>query len=321
MLFQFGPSRRLSSRCRSTTVLPSLQRLEDRYLLTAIANDTVETVQIGSSDSMGLDETRLVPSALVSERSAEQARTVARSGTEDAVYYVASSGSDQNSGEDIAQAFQTIEAALRRVQPGDTVLVLPGVYREEFYNPPGGTALHPVRLVAYDPDRKPILKPAPGADRVFSFASSKSSYIEVEGFVMDAVNVKYDAVKVTWSTGLGGSHHISIRKSEIKNAPGNGILVAGHEHQVSHNQFIDLVIHDNGTTDHDHGVYITTPHNIVAFSQIYRNAGWGIHNFGGNPSYNTYHKNRVFNNGSAGARSVGIGIYNGTGVTVSENTH
>ncbi len=319
MLFQFGSRR---SKSRSTTVLPSLERLEDRHLLAAVANNSeqaAEAVQIASSDSMIFDQAMLVQSVIASEQSAERARTAARSGEQDAVYYVSANGSDQNSGEDIAQAFQTIEAALRRVQPGDTVLVLPGVYQEDFFNPPGGTALHPVRLAAYDPDRRPILKPAPGADRVFTFASSKSSYIEVEGFVMDAVNVKYDTVKITWSTDMGGSHHISIRNSEIKNAPFNGILITGHEHQVSHNQLVNLVIHDNGTTDFDHGVYISTPHNLVAFSQIYRNGGWGIHNYGGNPSHNTYHKNRVFANGSAGARSVGIGIYNGVGVTVSEN--
>ena len=235
------------------------------------------------------------------------------------VFYVAPDGSDNNAGTDDDLPFRTIGASLRHVRAGDTVLVMPGVYREGFDNPPGGTADQPVRIAAYDPDVRPILRPGPGARRVFTFASAASSYIEIDGFIMDAANVQYNVVKITGGAAAGGSHHIRIKNSELKNSPHSALLVNGHQHGVAYNEFSHLDIHDSGTSDLDHGIYLAAPFNIVEHSRIHHNAGWGIHNYGGDPSHNIYRHNHIFDNAAAGARGIGIGIYNGQGSKLHDN--
>ncbi len=141
------------------------------------------------------------------------------------VYYIAPHGSNSNTGTFAEQPLQTIGAAVARVKPGDTVLVMPGVYAESFLNIPGGTNWQEsVRVAAYDPDDRPILRPSRGAARVFTFAAAASSFIEIDGFVMDAANVTTDAVKITSGSATGGSHDIRIRNSELKNAPGTESL-------------------------------------------------------------------------------------------------
>ncbi len=213
------------------------------------------------------------------------------------VYYVAPHGSNSNSGTIFDRPLQSIGAAVARVKPGDTVLVMPGVYAESFLNIPGGTNWQEsVRLAAYDPDDRPILRPARGATRVFTFAAASSSFIEIDGFVMDAANVTADVVKVSWGSTTGGSHDIRIRNSELKNAPRQGVLLTGHEQGVVNNTFTNLDIHSNGRTDFDHGVYISTPFNTVEYSRIHQNAGWAFNNYGGDPSHNRYFHNQAYGN-------------------------
>ena len=117
---------------------------------------------------------------------------------------------------------------------------------------------------------------------------------------------------------IGNSHHIRIKNSEIMNSPNQGILVAWPG--VEYNEFVNLDIHHNGVNRFDHGIYIQTRNNIVEGSTIHHNAGWGIHNYGGDPSYNIYRDNVVTDNDQAQARATGIGIYTGTDIQVYGNT-
>ncbi len=234
--------------------------------------------------------------------------------------YVSTEGADTNTGLSVQDAFRTIHAAVQQTAPGSIVYVLPGVYAETLDNIPGGQDWNSaVQIVAYDSSDRPVLRPPAGALRVLTFASAASSYIEVDGFILDAVNTSHDAVKITWSTAYGGSHHIRIENSEIMNAPRQGILTSGFQQGVSHVELVGLDIHDNGTTRFDHGIYISTPYTIVENSVVHNNSGWGIHNYGGDPSYNTYRNNRLIDNNSVQQDGIGIGIYNGHDIMVDGN--
>ena len=62
--------------------------------------------------------------------------------------FVASDGADANPGTE-TQPLATIQAAVERLQPGDTCLVRGGVYRETVTFPRSGTAQQPITLRAY----------------------------------------------------------------------------------------------------------------------------------------------------------------------------
>ena len=243
---------------------------------------------------------------------------VAAAVTSPSTLYVSVNGDDDNTGASPDTAFRTIGEAVRNTVPGTTVYVLPGVYREHVLNMPGGTSDSFVRLAAFDPTDRPVIRPNPGDSRAMSFASAASSYIEVDGFVMDAIDAVHDAVKITGGSAETSSHHIRIKNSEIMNSRNQGLLVNGPG--AVHNEFVNLDIHDNGIDRFDHGVYISSPHNLVEHSTIHNNSGWGIHNYGGNPSHNTYKHNTITNNNRAGEDAPGIGIYTGSEILVFGNT-
>ncbi len=240
-------------------------------------------------------------------------------------FYVALAGDDQAAGTQAAP-FRTVHKGASVLKPGDTVLVRAGVYEEEFYNDiPGGTSWDAAVTLAAYPGDKPTLRPPAGAGRVFSFASAAVSWIVVDGFELDAVNAQYDAVKVTWGSSEGASHHIRLRNCEVKNSPGQGILVTGDPSSgvdVYGNEFIGLSVHDNGTTDFDHGLYISTRDNLVEGCDVFHNAGWGVHVYNGDATAahnNIIRNNRVHDNAAAGNRGVGIGLYSGKGSVAYNN--
>jgi parallel beta-helix repeat protein len=237
-----------------------------------------------------------------------------------ATYYVAPSGDDDAAGTE-AQPFQTLHQGASVLTPGDTLLVRAGTYAEEFYNDiPGGTSWsEPVTLAAY-PGEQPVIQPAVGATRVFTFASASVSYVVIRGFVLDATNTQVDAIKITWGSSDGASHHIRIQDCEVFGAPGQGILLTGDDTQggldVTGNEFVNLDVHDNGTTDFDHGFYISTAGNLVEGCSVHANAGWGIHVYNGSANdadANIIRNNQSHDNAAAGERGVGIGIYSGSG--------
>jgi hypothetical protein len=240
-------------------------------------------------------------------------------------YFVSPNGDDANSGT-VDQPFRTIAHGASVLAPGDTLQLRAGTYEEGLYNGmSAGTSWQaPVTIAAY-PGEQPIMRPPVGADRVFTFSADSVHHVVVRGLVLDAVNVTYDAVKVTYGSS-GASHHIRLEACEVMNSPGQGILVTGADAasglDVTANEFIGLDVHDNGTTDFDHGFYISTAGNQIQGCAVHHNAGWGIHVYNGsadNADDNLVVGNRVYDNAAAGARGVGIGIYSGSGTLAYNN--
>ena len=227
----------------------------------------------------------------------------------DGYYFVALIGNDGNSGSE-SQPFRTINRGVSVLGPGDTLYVKSGTYAESLYDviPSGTSWANPVTLKAYPGDVVTI-KPNSG-QKVIRFAGSQ--YIIVDGFILDGANVDEEVVRIT-----SGAHHIRIQNSEIKGAPNQGILIVNYGPIDSDfNEFINLDVHDNGTTDLDHGLYIETSNNLIDRSSIHHNAGWGVHIYSVSNSEvnnNIVSNNVIYDNARVGDRGSGILLSSGSG--------
>jgi parallel beta-helix repeat protein len=244
--------------------------------------------------------------------------TFVKAGAEGKSFYAALDGDDRNSGLE-GQPFRTIKRGASVLKPGDTLYVKAGTYEESLVDAvPGGESWSkPVTVTAY-PGQTVTIRPPRGASRVLTFSTADSKYIVVDGFILDAINVTGDGVKITWSgEPKNAAGRIRIKNSEVKNAPGQGILVTGS----TGNEFINLQIHDNGTTNPGsqlHGIYIESDFNLIEGCHVYNHPGHGIHIYSGRsekPDNNTVSRNTVHGNQRAG-----IGVYFGNNNVVSNNT-
>ena len=120
-----------------------------------------------------------------------------------------------------------------------------------------------------------------------------------------------------------GTNHIRFRNCEVKGAKRHGVLVTNRTGATNFNEFINLKVHDNGTTYHlDHGFYISTSYNLVQNCEVYANAAYGIHIYNGYAGQradgNIVRGNRVHDNSTLGSGS-GIIASSGSGNFVYNN--
>ncbi|MBM4335702.1 MAG: right-handed parallel beta-helix repeat-containing protein [Deltaproteobacteria bacterium] len=228
--------------------------------------------------------------------------------------HVATNGDDQAPG-DAAAPFRTIRRGLDAARAGDTIYLHAGVYAEGVSTEDGpiqgGTSWADALTIAAWPGDTVVLRPRKGTPRVITLARPEASFIVFRGLVLDARSVKFDGVKITWSTfgPSNASHHIRIENSEVMNARRQGILVGGH-----HNEFLRLRVHDNGRSDFDHGLYITGADNLIDGCDVYRNAGWGVHVYDGDASdadRNVVRNSRIYDNARIGRRGAGVILSSG----------
>ncbi len=227
-------------------------------------------------------------------------------------YYVATTGSDANPGTE-TQPFRTLTQGVSVLIPGDTLYILSGTYAESLIdNIPAGISWSTPVTVAAAPGHTVTLKSDPGANFVLHFQGPQQ-YIVIDGLVLDATNVTYDAVKITAGGGQGAAHHIRLIRCEVKYSHGQGVLVA--EIGADWNEFIDLNAHDNGATDLDHGLYISTSHNLVEKSTVHHNAGYGVHVYNGyvgqSADNNIVRNNQVYDNNQSQGYGAGILLASG----------
>jgi nitrous oxidase accessory protein NosD len=238
-----------------------------------------------------------------------------------ASYYVALDGNDANPGTE-EQPFQTISNGARILQPGDTLYIREGTYPESYIDTiRGGTSWDvPVTVAAYPGEHVTI-------QGSLGFQGPTTAYIIIDSLILDGANLPrgqwWPVVAVDYSqTPADTAHHIRLQNSEIRNGPSSGVNTnCGAEY----NEFINLKVHDNGTTDFDHGLYISSAHNLIEGSDVYRNAGWGIHVYNegscnGQVNNNTVRSNQIHDNAAAGNRGPGILLSSGRGNVADSNT-
>ena len=213
-------------------------------------------------------------------------------------YYVATDGSDSNSGTE-GQPFRTLRNAVRVLKPGDTLYLKAGTYAESLYCTinvciPSGTSWSAPVTIAASPGQTVILRPNSGL-RVLNFANAQA-FIVVDGLIIDAANVDTDGIQFH-----GMAHDIIIKNTEIKSAKGQGINIGPDANSI---QVMNSVIHDVGTNGLNHGIYVSGCNNTIEKTTIYNISGYGIHVYNGysgkTADNNIIRKNRVSAVGLAG---------------------
>ena len=220
------------------------------------------------------------------------------------------SGADGSRGTPDAP-FRTIGRGLRALASGDTLVIGAGTYAEGLDNAvPAGREGAPTIIMGAD-GAWPVLQPTGGHGAVVLFSGADRAHITVTGLVLDARH-EINGVALTWpgahpSDG-GAAHHISIINCEIMRAQGHGIIANVGAHS---NVFRGLRIHDNGTNDFEHGLYIKADDNVIEQSDIFRNAGWGVQVYWSEVHLTpvnraTVRNNRIYDNARVGGRGAGF---------------
>ncbi len=268
--------------------------------------------------------------------STSQAEMQSRQALLASAYVVALDGDDASPGSAEAP-FRTINHGLSVLQPGDTLVVRAGLYREELRDtiPSGDSWERPVTLRAM-PGEEVIIMPDAGARRVIEFAGD-SHHIIVDGFILDGTNTTYEVIKLAGNEDPDepSPHHIRIMNNEIRNAGAAqssngeyryfsaGILATGNSNYI---EYLHNTVHSNGVTDFDHGIYHTSSYSLIEGNVIYNNKGSGIKiGWGQDAVDNIVRGNLIYDNNTAeGAdgqkgQGRGIGIYAGSGTLVYNN--
>jgi len=248
-------------------------------------------------------------------------------------YHVSKSGNDSNSCSQAQsgtnnQAKKTIQAGAGCLSSGDTLIVSAGTYVETLSNAiPGGSSWSTVTTLKAKPGDNVIIRGQSGQSRVLSFNGAAQKYIVVDGFIIDATDVGFNAAKITGSTG-NMAHHIRIQNSEIKNSKSSGIITGTGSNG---NMFINLKAHHNGHVDfsgststaaYSYAVYINGSNNIIDGCTIWAQGSWGVHiynGYDGNSNNNIVRNNRIYGNGVKKSEAGGIIIGAGSGNLVYNN--
>jgi hypothetical protein len=261
-----------------------------------------------------------------------------------ATYYVSKTGSDSRScaeAQSVSTPKATINAGVRCLSAGDTLLVRAGTYTESLGTgavPSGSSWTNKVRIANYNGEVV-WMRPNAGPDRVLEFRGSQQ-YIEFDGINLDGQNVKYDTVKINGITAGDNAHHIRIQNAELLGItgtgdPGNGgmsfiiistMLVSGLQ---GGNEFINLTMHRGGggtcsSCDFSHAFYIQSPNNLIERNTIYDVKGNGVQIFNfyigsGGASNNVVRYNTIRDLTSPTGRHRGVVIAAGSGNKVYGN--
>ncbi|MEH2250493.1 MAG: right-handed parallel beta-helix repeat-containing protein [Nostoc sp.] len=174
------------------------------------------------------------------------------------IYYVSGSGNDNNSGVSSSSPFRTIQKAANLTEPGDTVLIMNGVYTNA--NPTGevvsitrsGTAKAWIKFKAY-PGHSPKLQHN-GWNGIL--ISKGASYIEINGLevIGNNANITLDyamSQKTNKQNPLtngncinidgrknGHVHHIRIRNNKVHDCGGVGIAAIESDYVTVDNNVV-----------------------------------------------------------------------------------
>jgi Ca2+-binding RTX toxin-like protein len=228
-------------------------------------------------------------------------------------YYVATNGSDSNSGMDPAHAFATLQhAANVAVNPGDKVHVSAGTYAG-FDVTAGGTAGNPISFLA-DPgvviDSPEGFRNKEGINIEDFNNGNPVNYVDVEGFTirgMPEAGIRAVSNDVVNSTGV-------VLRGNTTDGNGTWGIFTSHED----NLLIDHNVTTNSATQH--GIYVSNAcvNPVVTNNVSYGNQGCGIHfngdiSQGGNGviSGAVIEGNVIHDNGSGGGSAInGDGLQN-----------
>lgn len=265
------------------------------------------------------------------------------------LYYVSPNGADDNEGT-VNKPFRSINAALKKTIPGDTVLVRNGTYSEKIVFPKSGRLDKYITLKVY-PGEKAIIDGTTlsitGKEALVTIRNN--SYIILEGF--DICNYKSTT---PWTNVNGilidqGSKNIQIKKNRIYNIEhnvkpddgrsGHGIEIIGNTEVMMKN----ILVEENEIHDCNTGYSENLTINgyvdsfIIRKNKIYNAENIGIDAAGGysansNPAFNyarngLISENELYNidmttgpiGGAHGHGAIGIYIDGARNIIVERN--
>jgi parallel beta-helix repeat protein len=217
-------------------------------------------------------------------------------------YYVSPNGSDRNAGS-VKHPWATIEYAAMSLLPGDTVHVLPGVYRGRIATAASGVADARITYISEQKWEAHIIGDV--IDR--SAWDNKGNYVDIIGFDVsgigrtglydDGSHVRFIANHV---------HDIAGPTSALCDNGGAGIFHGNYS--GSDNDTIGNRVHDIGWTNASqcatsgsqvHGIYHANRGGHILNNLVYHNRAYGIHLWHA-ASDVVISGNTVFSNGSSG---------------------
>lgn len=271
----------------------------------------------------------------------EQARTLTAAKT----YYVSKTGSN-TTGLSTSTAFRTIKQAADRVNPGDKVIVLTGVYKEVVNTTRHGTAAARIRFVS-SPRWAAKIAPVKGSG---VFWKNQADYNDIEGFTIDGkLDSDFPGVLTIGVLSYGKYTRIMYNNIRIYRnctssryySRGMGIDTNNYTTNVGTEIFGNIIQSSRVTgcslvpkevddilygETAGYGIYGATPYMKI-YNNIVFNFRIGIHLWH-NPANSVVSHNLVFNNGNPDKLTGGVGIVFGCGdkpnvtcknITVSNN--
>ncbi|MDP3881388.1 MAG: DUF1565 domain-containing protein, partial [Nanoarchaeota archaeon] len=181
-------------------------------------------------------------------------------------YYVSPTGSDSNSGSP-SLPFRTIQKALNVAQPGDTVNLMSGEYRENIKSVRDGTSDRPITIKG---DSNVILRSGGSGNRIFEI---NHDYIYVRDFTVDGLVKEGDtaddyADKLIYVQGTdsGGVKGLKILNMKFKNAGGEALRLRYfiRNAEVAYSTFENIGVYDfkfNGGGKNGEAIYLGTSSN------------------------------------------------------------
>jgi parallel beta-helix repeat protein len=217
-------------------------------------------------------------------------------------YYVSPKGSDRNNGS-LKHPWMTIEHAASWLQPGDTVHVLPGVYRGRIATAASGVADAPITYISQPKGEAHIIGDV--IDR--SAWDNHGNYVDIIGFNVSGIG----------RTGLyNDGSHVRFIANHVHDIAGptsafcdnGGAGIFHGNYSGSDNDTIGNRVHDIGWTNSSlcatsgsqvHGIYHANRGGHILNNLVYHNRAYGIHLWHA-ASDVVISGNTVFNNGSSG---------------------
>lgn len=150
----------------------------------------------------------LAASGLVSQAAVASSGTLAAAGTAGATvgksWYVSPTGSDSSAGTTAATPFATLQAALNRVRPGDTVHLGPGTYVGDVHTVTSGTSGAPISIEGGDDPESD----AAGSPRTVVYGTGhvidiNNSWYRLGGFTLDGQQAVVQARSSTGASATG----------------------------------------------------------------------------------------------------------------------
>ena len=215
---------------------------------------------------------------------------------------------------------RTINAGIRCLKAGDTLIVQAGTYDELIGTLPSGTAGNPTILKSEVQYGAVIQPSASRQSQLFNGVGiiffQQKDYITIDGLVVDAVNLTHVELISNGSADEAGagSGHISIINNELKNGHDGGypnsfgitVEAASHDWYIARNKVhhigADAVIPTSQNSRQSYGMYYTGQNSILEDNEISHCGGFGIHQHNavaasGGSSGNIIRKNRIHHNG------------------------